>query len=393
MFSPPRQRFVSFYALLVVGWICLFVAGLGFVVGRSLKQVEKDFIGESEQSVATLRDRLRANEAVLAGFAVFLGANGNADRAATQRYAQAVLNHYPQIHLLEVAQRVNREERARLERELGKRWLPGFAVRTFGALPGRAEDKPEYFPLVLIAPDLPAAQETYGLDLESVPHLRTAMRDAFNWRKPVSSNPFPLAEGGDAYVLFHAVDAMPEAPAGEPLLALLVVRSESLRPLGLGAQYEYAARIYRGEATTEAPKLFAQAAAPVGDLESLLLPRYRIETAEFSNSQPIHLEVARQVRWADIPLDDLWRVSALALCGLALLVHYIRQHRAESLALHDSLTHLPNRTPVAERVAPGDAICPRGDNDEVLIRQADQAMCRVKDNGRNAVSALIEKTT
>jgi diguanylate cyclase len=363
MFSPPRQHFVSFYALLIMGWCVLFLAGMGFVVDRSLAQVEKDFQRETEQAVAALRDRLRANEALLAGFAVFLGANTNNDRVVAQRYAQAVLNLYPHVYMLEVAQRVGREERSAFEARAAKRGLPGHGLHAFGDDDRRRpmSAKAEYFPLVLIAPDLPALQPTYGLDVDSVPHLRIALRETLSWRKAVSSEPFALPENGLAYALLQAVDQLRQDPVAESQVALLLVRSESLRPLGLGEQYAYSAKIMRSDAPGNPPPLFAQAAAPAGLLAGVL-PRYRTEMPEFSSAQPIQLEISRQVRWSDIALDDVARVAALALSALALLWYYIRQHRGatydartsfdrpEYKALHDSLTELPNRALMADRV-------------------------------------------
>lgn len=369
---PLRHRgHGPYHAFAIILWLLASSTVLVFVLRTSIEQSESEFREYATGIHTHLRDKLRANEAVLYGFASFLGAIGvNTDdgaRNSARIYANSVLERYPHIHMLEIVRKLAKGEVDAYSAQLRRTVLPGFEVRQFNYSTDRQwralPEKDYYYPVVFMAPELPETAAIYGLDIASQDGLKNALRRSEQEGIPVSSEPFRLVEGEVAYTMFRPAISSFAAPWQRSKIAsagisyaLLVVRARDLLPPRqvLSAKVRHTS-LHDGASGPNSLPIFDITEAPASRLESFLLPRLRSEHQVGDASQPLNLLLERQLRFSDINLLSLALAGMASLASYAMLLIFLRSHarqrrsldeerRAiEHMALHDTLTTLPNR--------------------------------------------------
>jgi CHASE1-domain containing sensor protein len=239
--EEPRVGFRVLYLSALVAWFLLTLIGIGYVVRDSFAPVEGSFRRYAEAATAELRDTLKANEAVLAGFGSFLSAVAANDGPGVRRYSALVLAAYSHIYTLGVVREVNRQDREKFELHFRANGDNQFSIRTFSYDGTRnwsiAPAKPLYQPIVFVWPEFWNVTPVVGVDMDSVPHLREPLLEARARQVAISSRPFKLIQGDLAYVMFRHVDRgelrawrRREYVFEGPLTALLVMRAAALLP-------------------------------------------------------------------------------------------------------------------------------------------------------------------
>lgn len=357
----PKRRDAGRFGSLVwlhLLWLLIVLLFLGMLLRAELRRIEGELDRSGEAARQKVLDALRNNEAVLEGFAAMLDTLGQQDWEAATHYAGQVLQRYPHVYMLEVAQRV---ERARLaDFELAQRARhPGYSVRTFTYLSDRrwrrVPDQPVYYPLVFAAPMSGHARQVLGLDISSVPFLNQSLTRCTRDSPFASSPPFRLVEDGRAYVLMRYAQG--------DARVLLVARTDTLlseyaRNMGDAVGY----RLWHGGFAADDPRglLWERPGSSrfaVGWLSPMRIT-YRVECA----GQSFLLRVDKHVSLADFDWLSLGGVLAMAGFGSLMLLLYGRARRRQAidqrrytdellhLAQHDILTGLPNRALLMDRM-------------------------------------------
>ena len=371
-FPAHHRGYGRYYALVLIAWLLASLTAFSFVLRTSNELTAHEFREYAENIHTHLRDKLRANETVLYGFASFLGAinvgSNDSSRDSAQIYAHSVLAHHPHIHMLEIVRKLPRQELESYSAQVRRSILPNFQVRQFSYAGDRQwqtlPKKDYYYPIVFMAPELPGSAEVYGLDIDSLKSMKQALLRSEQKGIPVSSEPFRLVEGDMAYVTFRpaissfaTIARRPEGMSASVSYALLVVRTLDLLPPRdmLSDRIRHTALHRDFESAGNTQPLFDIAAAPAGRLEVALLPRLRAERNIDEVSPPLRVIFERQLLFADINATSLGLAGMASILSLAMLLAFLRTHdrqrraleedrRAiEHLALHDALTSLPNR--------------------------------------------------
>ncbi|MCP5268528.1 MAG: sensor domain-containing diguanylate cyclase [Zoogloeaceae bacterium] len=345
-------------------WTLATGAALTWVVKSNILTAERNFADYGEYFHTHIRDKLRANEAVLYGFSTVLGAIDRDDQEAASQYARQMLERYPHVYMLEIVRRVTRREFAELTALIDRKWHKGFQIRQFDYDDSRrwrpAAIKDAYYPVILAEPTLPPEQSIIGLDIDSLEGLRAALIQSERQGTPVASRPFRLVEGDTAYVLFRPVASITAQPVrktsivGDSSYALMVIRAKDLFPYSthLNPAITHTVTMHVGSIAYPLLSVEARQTPQLGD--SFFQP-LRIERAITDSAQPLLLTLEQRIGLRDIAGTGLAAVSLASILSLALLLGYCRSRRQhewllrqerqtmEHMALHDPLTALPNR--------------------------------------------------
>lgn len=370
--SGKRRRIVFVAFVLTWSMLMAFVAQL--LVTIEIRRWESGLETYARGVVAGLRNRLDANEAVLAGFSAFLQTVDESDLEAVTRYAAAVSAAYPHIYMMEVARRVPLSDRVAFEATLRKRWRPDFAIRNFSELTGQPAKRQmflgETWPILFMYPALSEAAPLYGIALETVDYLSHTLALARKSSRPVVSPVFTMYEGASAFILLQEVNrqqkyANPAQAAffGDSMTALLLIRTSQLSALAEGGsaagQIQVLATMH--SAAESEGRVFEMRVEKAGGLERIVLPRLALRIDVGNATQPIRLDFEQQLRFSDVLTPTTMIVMALflgILVGVPVLAfrhfgaqeHAALAHRQSAyLATHDALSQLPNRYLFADR--------------------------------------------
>jgi len=327
---PRQHRSPLSYWLLGLGWVLLGLALLIFVVRLNLSHAELRFHQDASAIYQQVLQKLQVNEVVLAGLGAHFSAVSGPDRERAGRYARDMLARYPHIYMLEAQAYVPGEDLDAFPQVTGND--PSLEVPTFSYGGNRerhpVERGPVHYPVVFMEPVTQDSAPVLGLDVYSVPHLRTAIDQVVATAQPAASRPFELVEGGEAYTLFAAAVQPPAGHGDYPqiLVSLVVYLDRLVEPPRAGGTHVTLLRKASAPQTPEA--ILYRAGIEGSPLEQWLFPRLSDTRSLAAAGQQLSLHVERQLGWEAISLPSLLVLAAIALSAFLALMVYARVSQA-----------------------------------------------------------------
>ncbi len=325
------------WKVLLLLWLVASLAIFWFAVYMDMDAVEQGLERDLRGLELELARNAELNDAVIRGLAAALDAVSWEDLGAGARvYARKILEQYPHLHLIGVAQRVEAPERAGFESGMRANGWPDFQLRLFDYGGDRqwhpVPEKAVYYPAVLVEPEREDTLPMMGLDMDAVPEMRRALLHSLQRQDVTPSEAFHFTGGDLGYVL-----VLPLCPGGrartcelygtsrEPeLVAVLGVLAEGL----VGAEgtavgspaLSFTVHKDWGSRDTDSTLLSRQGSAT--PLERRLLPRLEREllTAD-ATSQPFRVSASEQMTFASV---NPWLYLVVLLVSLAALPLLLR---------------------------------------------------------------------
>ena len=234
----------------LVLWLVITALLLLALVYPRLAENRRVFAGQAALAYNAVYEKISINETVLEGFAAMLRLAG--DSPVIRQYTAEMRRTYPHIYSVGFQQYVPAARRAEFEQRQRERGHADFRITDFSYEDERqfveAAPAASYYPTLFGESVNPDVKLVLGLDQFAVPFLRQALIASIRSGKAVATRPFTLAEGGRGYVLYKALEAIPDFDPDSGLdidsntVSILIKTDELLRFAG-GALPEATARL------------------------------------------------------------------------------------------------------------------------------------------------------
>jgi diguanylate cyclase (GGDEF)-like protein len=359
--------------LVVIAALGIYLSLSAYSRGSALQEQLRHKEFERLAQVQALRAQQFIDNArgLLNAFRGLFIASEELTREEYHRFVTSVIASYPEITAVHWAPRVPHARRAMVEAELAAEGLAPMGI--FDTTPDaddmhRAPERELYFPILFAAPER-LNSSVAGLDALNRPHSAPVVRQVLSRGQQASSPPFHIVQdpqGPLAIAIYQPLYALPGVPESKEVqgLVILMLRPEILLreliedgELNSGLRLldvteEPARSIYPGSASPSAAgpgELAFPLELPGRSWQLVLSPSEQFLGASRSR-QPLWLMLVSLLLTAVLMAfvaRSLRDARMLAQANTSLL---LRQQELDALAYYDTLTGLPNRSLLVDRV-------------------------------------------
>jgi len=330
-----NQRII--YLAVIVIWLVLLAIVTSSIVVLDLQRAETDFYENANLLYQQANDRVHIIESILDGFTAMVSVTIDPGRERIRSYAQKMLEHYPQIFMFEIVEKIAHENLAAFTEYYRRNMYPDFTVKGFSYGSDRQWQPvaavPYHMPIVFMEPYPEESRAVLGLDLGSNDFFVEALHESERLDYSVSSKPFTLVEGNLAYVIHRPVVLSGKQPPlhshnsrAETEFALLVIRADTLLDREQHPQTGMRELLYNASYNEADPAgyLHLHESPPASRLESIIFPLLRSRMTLDSASQPFVLVAEHQLGWGVISWWKLGATGLLALFSFMVMMVYAR---------------------------------------------------------------------
>lgn len=381
---------------IVVSFFAITLTISGLTIKSSYQKYNVDFQDKANVVYSSLAEAALINTVVLDGFVSLVGnLQAPSEQQTIRHYAEQIQKKYPHIYMFELQQAVNKKDVINFQNTMRNSEQSDYTLKSFSYDTDRKwqplPEKPIYYPLTFMAPQLSEAKEVLGLDILSVPFLSRALNDAINQQTVFSSKPFELAEGGRAYILFQSVP-------NTKIIGSLVISTQAL--LVYINKFNFEANItlqypdYNGQWITESVRN--------NELDKSIFGHYTAKY-EFNNfGQPFTLLIQRPVTLNDISIEIVFMliiIISIVFILIFQLTHQVIQSKHQlgivNIELHELIKNKHNlfanishelRTPLTLVSAPLEQLM----NDTSLTSKQNKLL-KMANNNSKRLFQLVEK--
>ena len=330
-----NQRII--YRAVILIWFLLFITVTSLVVMLDLRRAETSFKESVNVHFQQASNRVQVIESILEGFAAVVSVENDPGRDRVRRYAQKMLEQYPQIFMFEVVEKVPHDRLTVFTDYYRDNFYPDFKVKGFSYGSDRQWQRvaatPYHMPIVFMEPFPEESRKVLGLDLSSNDFFMRALHDSETQHRSVASEPFTLVEGELAYIIHRPVP-LPEGkmlPASygsgaEGEFAVLVIRADTLLEREVHPQPGMREVLFHPDFSETDPRgyLHLHESPPTSRLESIVFPRLQETMTLNSASQPFILFAEYQLGWGAISWWKLGVTALIAFFSFMVMMVYAR---------------------------------------------------------------------
>jgi len=355
------------YFLFPLFWLLLSAVGLIAFVDVQVHKAERTFDDRATAIGGHFVDLSHGVMSVLEGFSAMLEAMNRddaEDRVMVARYASQMRAIYPQVYMLEEIDRIPREQVPAYQQKESRLLNKPFIVRSFGY--GHShdwvplQDRPDYYVVALQEPSVTGYSDVLGLEIDSSNEQHVALREALRTGREVTSAPYKSVSGLLAFMMIRPLEP------DKTRFAKLEININTFKDMSwLQDQGDVDITIHHADFQESDPsgQILHYVGVPASALESLLLPEFRWQKDMRGNGdQAFIINVSKQMRWQELDIPAFIIISLVQLAVLLILIKLAVEqysHEAERkehevrlvyMASHDSLTGLPNRSLLMDRL-------------------------------------------
>ncbi|MFT6917100.1 MAG: two-component system sensor histidine kinase UhpB [Motiliproteus sp.] len=232
------------------------------------------------------------NEVILKSF-IELVETDYRNTEAIGQYSREILEHYPHLRRLQIYQRIDPDQRSMHEQEMRGRGFTGYNIHRKVPSLSYSSFQRQAYPIVFVEPPEPPGRQLLGEDGYSIASNQTALIQSTYYSSAFATEPRPLADGSQGYLLLHSLDPLHTDTAETRFIVALV--------LSMGEMLPPAAHIPQGMAValvdTEGAVLGARNNPEL--FGGWLLPVLEEQRSITRFGQTLQLSVKKQLLWGD----------------------------------------------------------------------------------------------